>query len=227
MTLEDHLSAVLAVLPERVHPLVRGVYRTIVPPADSTHAYGLDAVPDALPTAYSSNTELLADRGELLEKLPSGGTVAEVGVETGNFATEIHSVTDPDRLHLVDIWDYTENMAVVEEKFAEEIDAGRVELHREDSIEALAGFDDGYFDWVYIDTSHFYERTLEELRLSSQKVRDDGVIAGHDYCVGNLPEERQYGVIPAVHQFCVESDYELRYLTLESHGHSSFALETA
>jgi hypothetical protein len=70
---------------------------------------------------------------------------------------------------------------------------------------------------VYINSSHEYEATLAELRESQRAVADDGFIAGDDYKMVN-------GVIPAVHQFCVETDWRLAYLTLETHGRRSYAL---
>ena len=34
----------------------------------------------------------------------------------------------------------------------------------------------------------------------------------------------KYGVIEAVHEFCVVNNYEIVYMTLEWSGHNSFAL---
>jgi hypothetical protein len=48
-------------------------------------------------------------------------------------------------------------------------------------------------------------------------VAADGYIAGDDYKTVN-------GVIPAVHQFCAETDWRRAYLTLETHGRRSYAL---
>lgn len=39
----------------------------------------------------------------------------------------------------------------------------------------------GFFDFVYIDTSHFYQNTLDEIRAWLPLVRKGGIIGGHDY----------------------------------------------
>ena len=43
------------------------------------------------------------DRYEILRLLPKGGTVAEIGTETGDFARQIVKLNQPAALHLVDI----------------------------------------------------------------------------------------------------------------------------
>ena len=71
--------------------------------------------------------------------------------------------------------------AAVLERFAPEIAAGVVVVHRAPSIEAAAGFADGYFDWVYIDGNHLYEFVKADLETYHRKVRTGGHIAGDDY----------------------------------------------
>lgn len=185
-------------------------------------------VPGSLPGRHLENLRVLPDREALLERLPRGGVVAELGVAEGEFSRRIRAVARPATLYLVDMWAtdrYDEGkMRRVEEKFAEEIASGEVRVVRKRSEEALADFPDGHLDWVYIDTSHQYEQTLQELELSRGKVGEGGTIAGHDYCVGNPSNALHYGVVPAVHRFCVEHGWEIVYLTLETDGHRSFAL---
>ena len=150
----------------------------------------------------------------------------ELGVDKGDFSETILSITDPNQLFLVDIWEserYSEEKyAKIKEKFKTE---DEVSIIRERSEVALKDFDDDFFDWVYIDTTHSYEQTSEELEISRRKVKQGGVIAGHDYCVGNVSKRLPYGVISAVHEFCVRENWEMAHLSLETHGHWSFALE--
>jgi len=47
-------------------------------------------------------------------------------------------------------------------------------------------------------------------------------LAGHDYAVGNWVNKQTFGVIRAVHEFCVQSNWELAYYTLEEYA--SFGL---
>lgn len=52
---------------------------------------------------------------------------------------------------------------------------------RANSQQAATIFPDGYFDLVYIDADHQYEGVKADLVSWVPKVRDGGVIAGHDY----------------------------------------------
>ena len=116
-------------------------------------------------------------------------------------------------------------MNYVTKRFQKKIDAGIVFVIRGTSEKELKKFENAYFDWVYIDTSHSYKQTVEELELCRMKVKDDGIIAGHDYCQGNINEALAYGVVQAVNQFCIAFDWEFIYLTHETHRILSFAIK--
>jgi len=132
-------------------------------------------------------------------------------------------------LYLVDPWstkEYNkEKLNKVKSKFEKKIEKGKISVIRKRSEQALKEFENNSLDWVYIDTTHSYKQTKRELRISELKVKDGGVIAGHDYCNGVVYERAQFGVVPAVHEFCVTSGWEMRYLTLETSGFRSFALK--
>ncbi len=174
------------------------------------------------------DVKVLSGRGKLLRVLPHNGIVAELGVDEGNFSRRILELTEPRTLHLVDLWGSDrfnrEKERQVRTRFQAEIETGQVVVHQGDSLTHLGGFDDGYLDWVYIDTSHRYELTLAELELSRIKVKPGGIIAGHDFCKGTTPHGDEYGVVQAVHAFCHEHGWAMIYLTLEEHMHWSFAL---
>lgn len=53
------------------------------------------------------------------------------------------------------------------------------------------------------------DQTRRDLKLSRQKVHPDGIIAGHDYCVGIASKRNNYEVIAAAHEFCVEFDWQI------------------
>ena len=181
------------------------------------------------------NCKLVLNRSIMLSKLKKGGKVAEIGVDRGEFSELILKMSEPTLLHLIDIWSskrYHEGLfEIVTGKFGELIDSGRVQVHRKLSTDAAQDFEDNYFDWIYIDTDHTYETTRTELIKFASKVKHDGIIAGHDYCIcnsskagRNLGNLMRYGVIEAVHEFCVEYEWELAYLTLEPMENQSFAI---
>jgi hypothetical protein len=172
--------------------------------------------------------ELLLNREALLSRLPKGGCVAEIGVDRGDFSEMILHTTRPATLHLIDSWDSERYHAGLQEgvtgRFAGSIESGTVRIHRKYSTEAAPEFPDDYFDWIYIDSDHSYSLTREELQAYAPKVKLNGIIAGHDYSMGNWVDSVRYGVIEAVHEFCVEHGWKLVYLTVEPIEMQSFAI---
>ena len=177
-----------------------------------------------LPGRLLVNSRLLASRQELPGVMPQRGIVAEIGVLRGDFSRHILDNNNPGKLFLIDIWSDDNNFDYVSTRYNNEIDSGRVELRRGYSTEVLNEFPDSYFDWVYIDTDHSYSTTLEELKICSRKVKDEGFICGHDYTTGNWYRLIRYGVIEAVNEFCINRNWELVFLTNEPDQCYSFAL---
>jgi hypothetical protein len=182
----------------------------------------------ALEQKYLKNCRVLSKREiELLESLPKNGIIAEVGVYLGDFSECILRVNKPKKLYLLDLWpgELTGYYEKVCKRFDKEIKAGIVEIIRGDSREVLKSFPDQYFDWVYLDTLHNYEMPSAELEIVQHKVKERGIIAGHDYIKWDYVAMVKYGVIEAVNEFCVKNDWEFVYLTLEHHGFHSYALQ--
>ena len=175
------------------------------------------------------NLKLVLNRENLLKQLPKNRIVAELGVDIGDFSAKIISLTNPKKIYLIDIWDserYNMNkMNYVKKRFQKEIDSGLVIIIRGTSEKVLKKFENGYFDWVYIDTSHSYKQTVKELELCRMKVKDGGIITGHDYCRGNISQALAYGVVQAVNQFCIKFVWEFIYLTHETERNLSFAIK--
>jgi len=174
------------------------------------------------------NTKLLLCREDLLKVLPKHGIVAELGVDEGNFSESILKINDPDKLILLDSWAserYNQNKRKdVEEKFDSQIKSGKVEIEIGLSTDLGKKFQDNYFDWIYIDTDHGYQVTINELKIWEPKIKENGIIAGHDFIVGNWDNMVRYGVIEAVYEFCSKYKWEILYLTMEHNTSSSFAI---
>jgi hypothetical protein len=113
----------------------------------------------------------------------------------------------------------------VAEKFAPEIKTGNVEINVGFSTVVLKQMPDYYFDWVYLDTDHSYNTTARELNILNIKVKPGGIICGHDYTMGNWVGNVRYGVIEAVHEFCVKEEWKLVYMTLDIKESPSFAIQ--
>ena len=120
------------------------------------------------------------------------GTVgAELGVFTGLFAEAILETVRPAVLHLVDPWwlaygdlypdrgAYTAGGSlpthVAHEAAVTRTEAARgdceVQVHVSTSADWLRNLPDASLEWAYVDSTHYYRPTLEELRLLRDKLR--------------------------------------------------------
>jgi len=151
--------------------------------------------------ARSKLRENARARQVLLEKLPTGSVGAEIGVWKGDFSAELLERVKPAALHLVDPWafqpdlpnawyggsaagsqhDMDEIHDGVLARFAEQMAAGRVRVHRATSEQAAGEFAPGELDWVYLDGGHRYEAVRAELELYPRLVRRGGIVGGDDY----------------------------------------------
>jgi len=169
--------------------------------------------------------EPIANRYELLRRLPKGGVVAEIGVFAGNFAAKILEIVCPEKLVLVDWWKPgpvaqgnvkttgPENYRRVMDRFAGPIDAGQVVVVRQESSGAARQFEDEFFDWVYIDADHNYAGVVRDLVAWRTKVKRTGLILGHDYCE---PADRDYGIVRAVNEAVARDELELVGVTRDA-----------
>lgn len=159
----------------------------------------------------------------LAELLPKGGVGAEIGVFKGRFSPVLLRVSDAAQLHLIDPWylltpewhwgtgDRSTANAVrrIERRFRRQIEEGRVQVHIGHDLDLLPTFADATFDWVYLDSSHAYEHTVQELDLLHEKVKAGGMIAGDDWRPD--PEHPHHGVHRAVNEFVAARGYEVLY----------------
>lgn len=179
---------------------------------------------------HIKHLKVLLDRKSLLDFLPKNAICAEIGVERGDFSEMILKQTTPRKLHLIDAWGdplrYHNGLKnIVMDKFKDEIRSKKVEIDVGYSTNVLKKFPDQYFSWVYLDTSHTYKVTADELAILKYKVKPGGIIAGHDFIIGNWAGDCRYGVIEAVHELCVKDDWELIYVTANFDESPSFAIK--
>jgi hypothetical protein len=199
----------------------RELRRTRYEEDDKVSRFELDEI-------HFKNLKPLKTRISLIMSLPKGGVIAEVGVNKGEFSSEIHRICKPTKMILVDKWNSTEYPKSLKDdvitRFRADIKSGKIEVIQDDSVTATRKFEDAYFDWIYLDTDHSYEATLQELIAYKDKIKPNGIIAGHDFIIGNWKEMLRYGVKEAVYEFCVTYDWEIIYLTMENREHPSFAI---
>ncbi len=164
------------------------------------------------------------NRSELLHYLPKNSVGAELGVYLGEFSQELLNSVQPNKLYLIDVWDFIElsykdklmrnhksqhsNYRTVLKKFYNIPNTFMIRS-KTDIISEI--FPTNFFDWVYIDADHSYEGCMNDLINCDPLVKNDGLILGHDYDQKSFP-----GVIQAVQEFIQSRGYYLTYITNET-----------
>lgn len=82
----------------------------------------------------------------------------------------------------------------------------RVEIIRSSSSKAVERFLDNSLDFIYIDADHTYDGCIADLECYYPKLKEDGVMAGHDFLDGYYGSiiQTAYGVRSAITDFVME-----------------------
>lgn len=157
----------------------------------------------------------MKDRHELARYFNQLGfkTGAEVGVCDGRFSQELCENIPGLGLICVDTWfAYPENSQdgtqeqlnkckrIAEERLAKY----QVSFVQRFSMDAVKDIPDAYLDFVYIDCNHKFDYVMEDIIHWSRKVRNGGIVSGHDYW--NI---KDFGVVPAVDTYVKVHGYKL------------------
>jgi hypothetical protein len=149
---------------------------------------------------------------EMIEKAFPSGVGVEIGVAGGHFSKQILATWKScSMLYCVDLWahqdaGYNDGCNISdEEQMSRYTQINKdfqgiknVTLIKEWSHIACQRFDSGFFDFIYVDANHSYRASLNDIQAWYPKLKNGGVMAGHDYMDG--PEE-SYGVKKAVTEF--------------------------
>ena len=140
---------------------------------------------------------------EVEKKLGRGLKMVEVGSYAGE-SSEIWAQSGVfDKIVCVDAWKNgwneqakASNTTELAEKKFDEVAAKYqcIEKRKSDSVSAANEFEDGSFDFIYIDANHTYEAVKADVEAWLPKVRMAGIISGHDY------QKAWSGVIQAVNE---------------------------
>lgn len=129
-----------------------------------------------------------------------GRSAAFMGVEIANSGKDI-------QFDCVDIWEWCEeykehNDEHLYDTFINNMSPlkGLFNPIRKPSVEASKMYEDKSLDFVFIDASHLYENVLNDVTCWKDKVKDGGILAGHDYFAAEvkravldvLPRERVF-----------------------------------
>ena len=139
-------------------------------------------------------------------------TFAEVGVWKGHAISFLASqLSDRDiEIYGIDLWadrtnnehyshltDADEQLSNIQRMYEHNLEQTNTRHLIEDikgcSWEVADQFEDGYFDFVYIDAAHDYSSVIKDIEAWKPKVKKGGIFAGHDY-------EEKNNVVRAVHE---------------------------
>lgn len=125
---------------------------------------------------------------------------AEVGTGYGGYATILCSNNKHAAIYCIDPWEAYKDFSLygsdekMDHNYHKTLDRlqhyKNVRIIRKYSMEALDDFEDGALDFVYIDANHTYDYVMEDMAGWSRKVRDGGIVAGHDYLEPPLIDDR-------------------------------------
>jgi len=160
--------------------------------------------------------------------------IVEVGVETGAYLDiyypQLESITE--KFYLVDMWQYEGNEDFVDKysggNYNNELEKGydrvkrlygdnpKVQMCKGSSEDWAEKFEDGFFDYLYLDADHSKKSVLADLKSWYPKVKNGGIIAGHDvYCDQNNAFREHFDVEGALAEFFTEEQQENIHLTNE------------
>jgi hypothetical protein len=142
---------------------------------------------------------------------------AEIGVWKSNLTKRIlRNTSEIEEYWAVDAWDIdfalsrTEKRRTVEDWFSMYLNCcelmryfPQLKVIKATSEHASTVFPDSYFDMVYLDANHEYEDVYADIGYWLPKVRDGGLLGGHDY-----GGHRWAGVKEAVDKFFWEKNIE-------------------
>jgi predicted O-methyltransferase YrrM len=167
-----------------------------------------------LPGEKLEGCELLPNRYALLDKVPQGGAMAEIGVDRGDFSLEILTRCKPDKLHLFDI----DIARLVNPEIRAELasEDSRLKTHIGDSSTNLGKMPDGYFDLVYVDGDHDYKGVVKDIEAVLPKMKPGGILIFNDYTVWSASSMYHCGVARAVNELCLAHPWKFRYMSLQS-----------
>ena len=149
---------------------------------------------------------------EMVDRFPDNSNFVEIGTWKGQsaayMAVEIVNSNKKINFYCVDTWDGFDSY----NQYRNDEDVKQQTLYscfldniktvqdviipiRQKSLQAATTFKDKSVDFIFIDASHDYKDVKEDIKAWFPKLKQSGILAGHDY------QSHCPGVIKAVHEF--------------------------
>lgn len=137
---------------------------------------------------------------KMVEKFPSGSKFVEIGswkgMSSAFMAVEIANSGKNIDFYCVDTWEgsvehelYGIDTSTLYDTFLDNMSPLQkyYKAIRARSLQAVKQFEDKSLDFIFIDASHEYEDVRDDIIAWLPKLKDGGVIAGHDYLNPDFP----------------------------------------
>lgn len=149
----------------------------------------------------------------------SGATFVEVGVWFGKsivyLAQKIKELDKDIKIYAVDTWEGTKNESMlmdivkqfngnIYQEFLNNIKDCNVSTIIpivKESKEAAKDFPDNSLDFVFLDADHSYEAVIGDINTWYPKIKNGGIISGHDYGFWNSVNKAVDQLLPSVKTF--------------------------
>ena len=149
----------------------------------------------------------------VVNKLPNEAHIVEIGAYKGRssayLAVECINANKNIKLDIIDSWngedgtnrppwsDYTNCSGDIFEQFKSNLKPVWNFINPIQSLSAPAAdlYQDKSLDFVFIDANHHYDGVKEDILKWLPKIKDGGIMAGHDYNMHSWP-----GVVKAIHE---------------------------
>ncbi|WP_227743807.1 class I SAM-dependent methyltransferase [Burkholderia gladioli] len=179
-----------------------------------------------LTAQHVSGAKLYANRFDLVSDLQvkASPLIAEVGVALGTFSKFMIERFKPSQFHAFDLFQIHHD-ATLWGKPTKEVLGGLTHLdfyqrtmlgspslvvtHAGLSSETLPKIPDSFFDLIYIDAAHTYDEVRADAKLSSSKLKDNGILVFNDYIMYDPFVKAEYGIVPVVNEMVVNHGWKV------------------
>lgn len=158
----------------------------------------------------------------IAEQMPHDCKVCEVGIANADsviyLTQRLVELGKNPKVYAVDSMQYGGfiQMKVIYQNIIKSGLGEYIEVIPKESLDAVNDFNDGYLDFVFIDSSHTYEQTKLEIPVWYKKCKDEAILSGHDF----FAPEVNKAVIETIPDFFTRTDIKDRTFEPEQILHS-------
>lgn len=149
----------------------------------------------------------------MAELLPDGCRVVECGVANGKsaifLAEKLHDLGKDFVMFMVDNLAYggSDQLNTIIKSIVRSGLGEKIEVMAMSSLDAATKFNDNYFDFVFLDSSHQYFPTRAEILIWYHKIKENAYLSGHDYYLYHEVHDAVIELLPQKRVFTDEKGY--------------------